>query len=51
MIQQSTFGYYFTGKEKVLLNTIEYAEILIFGRKNSTFKIKRGLLFIGCPEF
>lgn len=31
-----SFGYHFTGKEKVLLNTIEYAEILIFDRKNST---------------
>ena len=31
-----SFGYYFTGKEKVLLNTVEYAEILIFDRKNST---------------
>ena len=30
------FGYHFTGKEKVLLNTIEYAEILIFDRKNPT---------------
>ena len=27
-----SFGYHFTGKEKVLLNTIEYAEILIFSR-------------------
>ena len=27
-----SFGYHFTGKEKVLLNTVEYAEILIFGR-------------------
>ena len=27
-----TIGHCFTGKEKVLLNTIEYAEILIFGR-------------------
>jgi len=31
-----SFGYHFTGKEKVLLNTIEYAEILIFDRKNPT---------------
>ena len=38
-----SFGYHFTGKEKVLLNTIEYAEILIFDRKNPTtrFGIKR----------
>ena len=25
-------GHHFTGKEKILLNTIEYAEILVFGR-------------------
>ena len=31
-----SFGYHFTGKEKVLLNTIAYAEIFIFDRKNST---------------
>ncbi len=38
-----SFGYHFTGKEKILLNTIEYAEILIFDRKNSTtrFSINR----------
>ena len=27
-----SIGYHFTGKEKVLLNTIEYAEILVFSR-------------------
>ena len=30
------FGYRFIGKEKVLLNTIVYAEIFIFDRKNPT---------------
>ena len=28
-----SIGHHFTGKEKVLLNTIEYAEILVFGRR------------------
>lgn len=38
-----SIGYHFTGKEKVLLNIIEYAEILIFDRKNPTtrFAINR----------
>ena len=46
-------GYHFTGKEKVLLNTIEYAEILVFGRTKlirlrlngeylTRYKLKRG---------
>lgn len=35
-----SFGYHFTGKEKVLLNTIEYAEILIFDRKNPTTRFR-----------
>ena len=31
-----TFGYYFSGKEEILLNTIEYAEIFIVDRKKFT---------------
>ncbi len=42
-----SFGYHFTGKEKVLLNTIEYAEIFIFDRKNPT--IRFGINRLGGP--
>ncbi len=42
-----SFGYHFTGKEKVLLNTIEYAEIFIFDRKNPTTRF--GINRLGGP--
>ncbi|MDE2799893.1 MAG: hypothetical protein OXI94_14620 [Gemmatimonadota bacterium] len=32
------FGYYFSGKEKILFSTIAYAEIFIYDRKNPTMR-------------